>query len=144
MSFREKQDPPSLSPLRHPHGQYIGHGTHPNTGEPRAKTLGNDNSSVCRQSRSQNNKPVPDVIGGEHDPHPDPLPLYTPHPAQYLGHGMHPNTGGPRSKTLGNDNSSVCRRSRSQNNKPVLDIMGLRADFKNSSVFGPNSILLGH
>ncbi|XP_072047809.1 lamin-B2.L-like [Amphiura filiformis] len=62
---REKQDPPSLSPLRHPHGQYTGHGTHPGTGEPRVLSMGNDNSSLCRQSRSQNNKPVPDVIGGD-------------------------------------------------------------------------------
>ena len=63
--FREKKEPPSLSPLKHPHGQYTGHGTHPSTGDPRAKTLGNDNSSLCRQSRSQNNRPVPDVINGK-------------------------------------------------------------------------------
>lgn len=62
---REKQDPRSLSPLKNPHGQYTGHPTHPGTGEPRVATLGNDNSSLCRQSRSQNSRPVPDVIGGD-------------------------------------------------------------------------------
>ena len=45
---------------------------------------------------------------------------------------------------LGNDNSSVCPQSRSQYNKPLPDVMGLKPDFKNSSVFGPNSFLLGH
>ncbi|XP_071809633.1 lamin-B1-like [Asterias amurensis] len=61
---REREDLPSLSPAKHPNGQYPGSPTHPATGQHRVKTLGNDNSSMCRQSRSQNSKPVPDVVKG--------------------------------------------------------------------------------
>ncbi|XP_038053818.1 prelamin-A/C-like [Patiria miniata] len=61
---REKEEFPSLSAAKHPSGQYPGSPTHPSTGQPRVKTLGNDNSSLCRQTRSQNSKPVPDVVGG--------------------------------------------------------------------------------
>ncbi|KAJ8023584.1 Lamin tail domain-containing protein 1 [Holothuria leucospilota] len=62
---RERQEPPSLSPSKHPHGQYSQNETHPSVGEPRVKTLGNDGSSLVRQSRSQNSKPVPDPAPGE-------------------------------------------------------------------------------
>ncbi|XP_071491279.1 prelamin-A/C-like [Diadema antillarum] len=62
---REKQDPPSLSPPKHPHGNTTGTGTHPAVGQPRVLATGNDNSSTCRQTRSQNSKPVPDPVPGE-------------------------------------------------------------------------------
>ncbi|XP_030845501.1 prelamin-A/C [Strongylocentrotus purpuratus] len=62
---REKQEPPSLSPAKHPHGNYSGEAAHPSTRQPRVLTNGNDNSSTCRQTRSQNSKPVPDPVPGE-------------------------------------------------------------------------------
>ncbi|XP_071954822.1 lamin-A-like isoform X2 [Antedon mediterranea] len=61
---RVKIEPSSLSPAKHPTGQYAGHSTHPSAGQPRVRTLGNDGSSYCRQSRSQNSKPVPDRTPG--------------------------------------------------------------------------------
>ncbi|XP_071830370.1 lamin-A-like isoform X2 [Apostichopus japonicus] len=60
---RDKQDPPSLAPAKHPHGQYSQHDTHPGAGETRVKTLGNDGSSLVRQSRSQITRP--DAAPGE-------------------------------------------------------------------------------
>ena len=61
--FREKQSPPSLLAQKHPHGTSPGQGTHPHTGQPRPYTLGNDNSSVNRQSRVQTTRPDP-IPGG--------------------------------------------------------------------------------
>ncbi|XP_033112878.1 lamin-B2-like [Anneissia japonica] len=61
---RKKTGQSSLSPAKHPTGQYPRNCTHPATGEARVCTLGNDGSSLCRQSRSQNSKPVPDRTPG--------------------------------------------------------------------------------
>ncbi|KAK3102723.1 hypothetical protein FSP39_013445 [Pinctada imbricata] len=56
---REKQQPPTLSPQKHPHGVSPGKEVHPHTGQSRPLTYGNDNSSVNRQSRSQTTRPDP-------------------------------------------------------------------------------------
>ncbi|KAK3576197.1 hypothetical protein CHS0354_016020 [Potamilus streckersoni] len=56
---REKQQPPSLSSQKHPHGSHPLTETHPHTGQPRPFTYGNDNSSVNRQSRVQTTRPDP-------------------------------------------------------------------------------------
>ncbi|XP_052799852.1 uncharacterized protein LOC128231279 isoform X3 [Mya arenaria] len=56
---REKQTPPSLVAQKHPHGTSTGKETHPQTGQPRPFTYGNDNSSVNRQSRVQSTRPDP-------------------------------------------------------------------------------------
>ncbi|KAL3841700.1 hypothetical protein ACJMK2_019808 [Sinanodonta woodiana] len=56
---REKQQPPSLSSQKHPHGSHPLNETHPHTGQPRPFTYGNDNSSVNRQSRVQTTRPDP-------------------------------------------------------------------------------------
>ncbi|RUS86141.1 hypothetical protein EGW08_006089, partial [Elysia chlorotica] len=56
---REKQAPPSLTAPRHPHGCSPASTTHPGTGQARPLRMGNDNSSVVRQSRSQTQRPDP-------------------------------------------------------------------------------------
>ncbi|KAK3749853.1 hypothetical protein RRG08_066167 [Elysia crispata] len=56
---REKQAPPSLNATRHPHGCSPAAPTHPGTGQARPLRMGNDNSSVVRQSRSQTQRPDP-------------------------------------------------------------------------------------
>ena len=56
---RQKQQPPTLSPQKHPHGSNPGREVHPHTSQPRPFTYGNDNSSVNRQSRSQTTRPDP-------------------------------------------------------------------------------------
>ena len=56
---RQKQQPPTLSPQKHPHGSNPGREVHPHTSQPRPFTYGNDNSSVNRQSRTQTTRPVP-------------------------------------------------------------------------------------
>ena len=57
--IREKQQPPSLSAPRHPHGCSPAAPTHPGTGQARPLRMGNDNSSVVRQFRSQTQRPDP-------------------------------------------------------------------------------------
>ncbi|XP_002736176.1 prelamin-A/C-like [Saccoglossus kowalevskii] len=64
----EKEEQPLLSPAKHPHGLFTGDDPHPSMGAPRVKAGGNDNSSYCRQTRSQNSNPVPDRM-----PHPGDL-----------------------------------------------------------------------
>ena len=54
---------PALVPPKHPHGTNPGGNVHPSKGEARAKSYGNDNSSVNRQSRVQGQRPDP--IAGE-------------------------------------------------------------------------------
>ena len=61
---REKMDPPSLSAKKHPHGMNPGRQAHPTTNTARQKTLGNDNSSWNRQTRSQQGT-VPDKVPGK-------------------------------------------------------------------------------
>ncbi|CAH1786270.1 unnamed protein product [Owenia fusiformis] len=56
---REKAQPPSLSPPKHPYGQAPPFSTHPHSSTQRPYTMGNDNSSVNRQSRSQTTRPDP-------------------------------------------------------------------------------------
>ncbi|XP_052066739.1 uncharacterized protein LOC127706276 isoform X3 [Mytilus californianus] len=56
---RQKQQPPTLSPQKHPHGSNPIKEVHPHTSQPRPFTYGNDNSSVNRQSRSQTTRPDP-------------------------------------------------------------------------------------
>jgi hypothetical protein len=56
---RQKEAPPSLSQPKHPHGLAPGEQSHPSTGQARPLTLGNDNSSVNRQSRVQSTRPDP-------------------------------------------------------------------------------------
>ncbi|XP_063398619.1 uncharacterized protein LOC134683324 isoform X3 [Mytilus trossulus] len=56
---RQKQQPPTLSPQKHPHGGNPIKEVHPHTSQPRPLTYGNDNSSVNRQSRSQTTRPDP-------------------------------------------------------------------------------------
>lgn len=60
---REKENPPSLNPPKHPHGNAPPAPVHPATGQARSLTYGNDNSSVNRQSRVQSTPPAP--IPGE-------------------------------------------------------------------------------
>ena len=56
---REKTSPPSLAPQKHPHGVSPPQPVHPSTGQHRALTYGNDNSSVNRQSRVHSTRPDP-------------------------------------------------------------------------------------
>ena len=56
---REKESLPSLNPPKHPHGNSPPTETHPQTGQSRPLTYGNDNSSVNRQSRVQVTRPDP-------------------------------------------------------------------------------------
>ena len=60
---REKDSAPGLMAQKHPHGTSPPSAVHPASGQGRALTYGNDNSSVNRQSRSQAGKPDP--IAGE-------------------------------------------------------------------------------
>lgn len=56
---REKESPPSLAQPKHPHGTSPSADVHPNTGQLRPLTYGNDNSSMSRQSRVQSTRPDP-------------------------------------------------------------------------------------
>ena len=56
---REKEQPPSLHPQKHPYGVSPPSPVHPHAGQPRPMTYGNDNSSVNRQSRVQSTRPDP-------------------------------------------------------------------------------------
>ena len=58
--IRLEQPPaPCLVPPKHPHGTDPGGNVHPSKGQHRAKSYGNDNSSVNRQSRAQGQRPDP-------------------------------------------------------------------------------------
>ncbi|CAL1537650.1 unnamed protein product [Lymnaea stagnalis] len=56
---REKQQPPSLSASKHPHGHNPGAQVHPHIGQPRPLYFGNDNSTTSRHSRAQSCRPDP-------------------------------------------------------------------------------------
>ncbi|XP_064634313.1 uncharacterized protein LOC135492084 isoform X2 [Lineus longissimus] len=56
---REKMEPPCLVANRHPHGLETGDQAHPSTGQPRPLSMGNDNSTFSRQTRSQSHRPDP-------------------------------------------------------------------------------------
>ena len=56
---RQKEPAPSLAQPKHPHGGAPLSSTHPTSGQHRAQTYGNDNSSVNRQSRVQGQRPDP-------------------------------------------------------------------------------------
>jgi hypothetical protein len=50
-------EPPILVANRHPHGLETGDQAHPATGQPRPLSMGNDNSTFSRQTRSQSFRP---------------------------------------------------------------------------------------
>ncbi|XP_059144868.1 uncharacterized protein LOC131932008, partial [Physella acuta] len=56
---REKQQPPTLSASKHPHGHQPKAYVHPHTGVERPVYFGNDNSTISRQSRAQSCRPDP-------------------------------------------------------------------------------------
>ncbi|GFR81685.1 intermediate filament tail domain-containing protein 1 [Elysia marginata] len=96
---REKQAPPSLSAPRHPHGCSPAASTHPGTGQARPLRMGNDNSSVVRQSRSQTQRP-------------DPVPgqPFSGAPAQRCGSAPLRKLGGSQAPTI-RGNGSLANKS---------------------------------